>query len=398
LTGSDTGTAIGTINYTFYCDRGDSGTNITPGYIAKFDGVSDNPKTITCSYPNPGAYTPKVIVERGTGAAEARQKVTATSSQNAPTIAAVQPSSFSASANQQLITIIGIGFQAELTVSLISPNGSTQTVSGTQLQNFSSSTFQISVVLNTIGTWTITVTNPDRQSSGAAFLNVTSSGTVTVSPQTWSPVFTVGDPFATLGFQITNTVGGPLTGTISASANGSWLTVDGLTSEQWVIPGGAINNTGISVTANSAGLSAGTYTGSLVVNAPNASNPTVTVPVSMAIYDKLQITTLAFPDAVSGQPYNFPLQGSGGTATGYSWILQQGTNGTLPNGLSLNPQTGVISGTPTGISGSTTLMVRIVLNDSLGHSASKLFPIVWRQGIVIDAYAPAGRQVTVGTT
>lgn len=75
LTATVTGSAQGTINYTFYCDRSDSGTNITSGWDAKFDGISDNPKTTTCSYPNPGTFTAKVIVERGTFQAEARTTV-----------------------------------------------------------------------------------------------------------------------------------------------------------------------------------------------------------------------------------------------------------------------------------------------------------------------------------
>jgi hypothetical protein len=80
LTANVTGTATGTINYTFYCNRSDSGTNITTGENAKFIGVTDNPKTVAdvCDYSSAGTYTAKVIVERGTLAAEARTTVTAT--------------------------------------------------------------------------------------------------------------------------------------------------------------------------------------------------------------------------------------------------------------------------------------------------------------------------------
>ncbi|MDP1721484.1 MAG: hypothetical protein Q8L08_10905, partial [Candidatus Nanopelagicaceae bacterium] len=76
LTATVAGSAQGTINYTFYCDRPDSDTNITSGWGAKFDGVSDNPKTATCNYPDPGTYTAKVIVERGAFQAEARATIT----------------------------------------------------------------------------------------------------------------------------------------------------------------------------------------------------------------------------------------------------------------------------------------------------------------------------------
>jgi len=73
------GTATGPMNYTFYCNRSDTGTNITPGWAAKFDSVPDNPKAAmdACNYPSPGTYTAKVIVERGTApAAEARTTIT----------------------------------------------------------------------------------------------------------------------------------------------------------------------------------------------------------------------------------------------------------------------------------------------------------------------------------
>jgi hypothetical protein len=71
------GTAIGTINYTFYCNRSDSGTDITTGYVRKFDGIPDNPKVITaCSYSSAGTYTAKVIIERGSAVpAEARAQI-----------------------------------------------------------------------------------------------------------------------------------------------------------------------------------------------------------------------------------------------------------------------------------------------------------------------------------
>ena len=81
------GTATGTINYTFYADRGDSGTNITSGWAAKFDRVTDNPKTTVLNYSSTGTYTAKVIVERG-GAppAEARVTITVTQVQSLTTI------------------------------------------------------------------------------------------------------------------------------------------------------------------------------------------------------------------------------------------------------------------------------------------------------------------------
>lgn len=76
------GTATGTINYTFYANRSDSGTNITSGWAAKFDGVTNNPKTATLNYSSSGTYTAKVIVERGSAPpVEARVTIMVQSSQ-----------------------------------------------------------------------------------------------------------------------------------------------------------------------------------------------------------------------------------------------------------------------------------------------------------------------------
>ncbi len=57
----------------------------------------------------------------------------------------------------------------------------------------------------------------------------------------------------------------------------------------------------------------------------------------------LTITTTSLPDGDLDQPYSFTLQASGGTAP-RTWSI---TTGDLPDGLDLDPGTGVISGLPT---------------------------------------------------
>lgn len=57
----------------------------------------------------------------------------------------------------------------------------------------------------------------------------------------------------------------------------------------------------------------------------------------------LAITTTGLPDATVGQPYSTVLAAEGGFPP-YTWAV---TEGTLPAGLSLDSNTGVISGTPT---------------------------------------------------
>ncbi|MDD2731995.1 MAG: fibronectin type III domain-containing protein [Candidatus Pacebacteria bacterium] len=75
LTAQVSGTAQGNINYTFYCNRNDSLTTITAPINGKYDNISSNTRTYTCTYSSLGTYTPKVIVERGTLQAEARTSI-----------------------------------------------------------------------------------------------------------------------------------------------------------------------------------------------------------------------------------------------------------------------------------------------------------------------------------
>jgi len=61
---------------------------------------------------------------------------------------------------------------------------------------------------------------------------------------------------------------------------------------------------------------------------------------------KPQITTLALPGGVAGQPYSAALSAQGGMKR-YAWSI---VGGSLPPGLVMNPS-GTISGTPCGDAG-----------------------------------------------
>jgi zinc protease len=78
-----------------------------------------------------------------------------------------------------------------------------------------------------------------------------------------------------------------------------------------------------------------------------------------------EITTTALPNGVEGRPYNEVLQVSGGTPP-HTWSI---VGGSLPDGLTLDPSTGIISGTPTspGV-GTLTFTVRVTDNQSAGDT------------------------------
>ncbi len=78
--------------------------------------------------------------------------------------------------------------------------------------------------------------------------------------------------------------------------------------------------------------------------------------VLTAALDALQvgITTTALPAATVGQPYSATLQSLGGSSP-YVWAV---TSGALPTGLTLDPTTGTVTGTPTAV-GTSAFAVRV---------------------------------------
>lgn len=393
LTAGAAGTATGTINYTFYCNRADDGTNITSGFVAKFDGVTADPESAVCPYTTPGTYTAKVIVERGNGAAQATQTISVTGATlPPPVITSVQPKSISAGPTPQIISIVGTGFQAGLTLTLMPPTGGNQVLSGTQLQNFSSSTFQVSLVLNSAGNWGVVVKNPDGQSASAT-IAVATQASLSLNFYSWPPVFTVGDAPTSIGLQITSSSSGFSSGTATATTSngGSWLTVDGHPSDTWMITPSVAPSTSLTLTADPNGLAPGTYAGSIVINAPNSSNTTITVAVTMTVLAKLQITTTSLPPATWGQPYNYTLQATGGS--GYSWSLQTGSF--LPSNLSLS-SAGIIAGTLILGGSSNTYSFTVLVKDMAARSAYANLALSIVPPLTVATSTPQNFQFMVG--
>ncbi len=85
----------------------------------------------------------------------------------------------------------------------------------------------------------------------------------------------------------------------------------------------------------------------------------------------LQITTTSLPDGSIGVFYNAPLAVFGGIPP-YSWTIVQGS---LPNGLTLNATSGVISGTPTG-AGTSSFTVQVSDSETPAATATASLSIV----------------------
>ena len=106
------------------------------------------------------------------------------------------------------------------------------------------------------------------------------------------------------------------------------------------------------VTVNSSGLATAVADGSATVIAVATQTVSGWATVTVDIIE-LVITTGSMPTGVVGQPYNLTLEAEGASTP--VWSISAGS---LPPGLSLEPATGLISGTPTE-KGKTTFTVTL---------------------------------------
>ncbi|HJT21811.1 MAG TPA: Ig domain-containing protein [Nitrospira sp.] len=83
----------------------------------------------------------------------------------------------------------------------------------------------------------------------------------------------------------------------------------------------------------------------------------------------LGVTTTSLPPATVGQAYSAAVAASGGTAP-YTWLVSPN----LPSGLSLNPNTGQINGTPSATAVGTN-QYTFVVQDAASHSDTKVLSL-----------------------
>jgi len=137
----------------------------------------------------------------------------------------------------------------------------------------------------------------------------------------------------------------PVTWSISSGSLPSWATLNAST--------GAITGT-----PNATG------TTSFTVKATDSTVPTAqtaTKPLSITVVSALSITTSSLPNGTVGSVYSTTVAATGGT-TPYSWSWAPQSGSSLPPGLSIDPASGTISGTPGGSGG--TFNVTVTVTDS----------------------------------
>ena len=103
---------------------------------------------------------------------------------------------------------------------------------------------------------------------------------------------------------------------------------------------------------------AATTTHTFTLRDSSAPSQTVQQTLNLTVDPPLSITTTSLPDASIAAAYNQPVETVGGIGALTFSIVLPGT-GTLPSTLSLDPTTGMISGTPTAPAGTFPFTVRV---------------------------------------
>jgi len=118
----------------------------------------------------------------------------------------------------------------------------------------------------------------------------------------------------------------------------------------------------------------------LTVTVTDAAMPAQTASraLSIAITGPLAVSTASLPDGVTGALYSATLAGSGGT-TPYAWSIAAGA---LPAGLSLDPASGALRGTPAS-PGSFGVTVRVVDASRPSQSATRTLAITIAEALTI---------------
>ncbi|MEW6130141.1 MAG: putative Ig domain-containing protein [Acidobacteriota bacterium] len=159
--------------------------------------------------------------------------------------------------------------------------------------------------------------------------------------------------------------------TVGASFNQQLAATGGQTPYTWSIVSGSLpaglslNTTTGLIAGTPSAIGGATFTAQVTDAASRTAQKQITINVRAV---GLDITTASFPTATTGVSFNAPLTATGGAAP-YSWGI---ASGSVPTGITLNPTTGMLSGTPTSV-GNFLFVVQV--RDSQSLTAQKSLSI-----------------------
>jgi Putative Ig domain len=182
-------------------------------------------------------------------------------------------------------------------------------------------------------------------------------------------------------------------GVVGTSYNATLRASGGMGPLSWSLAPGSSLPAGLSLNASTGVISgppATSGTSNFTVQVTDsASTPlSSTQQLSIIVAKRLIVTTTLLPSGTVNLVYSATLQASGGTAP-LSWNI---ASGSLPDGLSINASTGVISGTPT-TSQISTFAVQVA--DSSMQTATQQLSITIDPGLTISTTALVDGTVNV---
>jgi hypothetical protein len=361
-----TATILGTTNTDVtWIVNGVAGGNATVGTISSA-GLYTAPE-----YPT----SPNTVTVTATSVAESSMSVSCTVTLAAPPISvSVNPTALdlqvghSVQFSDLVTTSTALPISTAVTWGVGSPGGAGNAVAGTITSTGDYTAPTRVPISNPIKVYVVSQEDPTK--SAIALVTVTSAPVLLQISTT------------TLANGVANT---PYSATISAFGGAqpyTWSITGSL-------PAGLTLNSStgvISGTPTTAGTS------SFTINVTDQTSPTpetATANLSITIIPPLGITTTALPSGSVGASYTASLTETGGVAP-YTWSI---TSGSLPSGLTLNPTTGAITGTPATGTGSTTgqsYPLTLKVTDSGTPQQTQTFSptITIYNGVVITTAAP----------
>ena len=337
----------------------------------------------------------------------------------APAISSISPSSPTASTSNQTITVYGSNFQSGLTVTAYFPGGGSTTLSGTQIQNVTSSSFQLIITFANSGSWGIRVTNPDTQQSGTFSFTVSGStapapAISSISPS--SPTASTSNQTITVygsNFQSGLTVTAYFPGGGSTTLSGTQIQNVTSSSFQLIITFANSGSWGIRVTnpdTQQSGTFSFTVSGStapapaissISPSSPTASTSNQTITVYGSNFQSGLTVTAYFPGGGSTTLSGTQIQNV--TSSSFQLIITFANSGSWGIRVT-NPdtqQSGTFSFTVSGSTAPAPAISSISPSSPTASTSNQTITVYgsnFQSGLTVTAYFPGGGSTTLSGT